>query len=125
MNKKVVIAVFVIVLIAVIGYRVQLAIEGANQRYNTEVHVHADFAVYMNGSKIDFGQTEYQSSVSHEKTKTCTCMMVTGKSYTVTLKESPLRSFSNLSVTNSRATASRLTPRSNTAPTHQALLLFM
>ena len=67
MNRKVVIAVVVIALIAVIGYRVQLAIEGANQRYNTEVHVHADFAVFMNGNQLDFSQTEYQSSVSHEK----------------------------------------------------------
>lgn len=57
----------VIVLIAIIGYRIQLAIEGAYQRYNTEVHVHADFAVYMNGDRLDFSQTEYQSSVSHEK----------------------------------------------------------
>ena len=62
-----VIVVIVIALIAVIGYRVQLALEGANQRYSTEVHVHADFAVYMNGDQLDFSQTEYQSSVGHEK----------------------------------------------------------
>jgi len=67
MNKKVVIVVIIVALIAVISYRVQLAIEGANERYNTEVHVHADFAVYMNGNKLDFSQTEYQSSVGHEK----------------------------------------------------------
>lgn len=67
MNKKVVIAVTIIALIAIIGYRVQLAIEGVDQRYNTEVHVHADFAVYMNGNKLDFSQTEYQSSVGQEK----------------------------------------------------------
>ncbi len=57
----------VIVLIAIIGFRVQLALEGADERFNTEVHVHADFAVYMNGNQLDFSQTEYQSSVSHEK----------------------------------------------------------
>jgi hypothetical protein len=67
MKKIHIIALVAIVLIVVIGYRVQLAIEGANQRYNTEVHVHADFAVYMNGNKLDFSQTEYQSSVGHEK----------------------------------------------------------
>ncbi len=67
MKKIHIIVAVVIALIAVIGYRVQLAVETANQRYDTEVHVHADFAVYMNGNQLDFSQTEYQSSVSHEK----------------------------------------------------------
>jgi hypothetical protein len=67
MKKIHIIVAFVIALIAVIGYRVQLAVETANQRYDTEVHVHADFAVYMNGDQLDFSQTGYQSSVSHEK----------------------------------------------------------
>ena len=67
MNKKVVIAAIVVALIAVTLYRVQLAIQGADERFNTEVHVHADFAVYINENKLDFSQTAYQSSVGHEK----------------------------------------------------------
>ncbi len=67
MKKSHIIGLLAVATIAFISYRVQLAIEGATMRYNTEVHVHADFAVYINGNKLDFTKTEYQSSVGHEK----------------------------------------------------------
>jgi hypothetical protein len=67
MKKTYTLLLLAVAVIGVIGYRTHLAIEGANARFNTEVHVHADFAVYMNGTKLDFTKTEYQSSVGHEK----------------------------------------------------------
>lgn len=67
MKKSHFVGILTLVIIVVIGYRTYQAIEGADQRYNTEVHVHADFAVHMNGNKLDFSQTKYQSSVGHEK----------------------------------------------------------
>lgn len=61
------IVLLLIVSIGVLSFRVNQALEGANQRYTTPVHVHADFAVFTNQSKLDFSQTQYQSSVGHLK----------------------------------------------------------
>ena len=63
------ISLLLIVVIGVLGYRVSLALEEAEHHYNSPVHVHADFAVYVNEQKIDFSQQRYQSSVGNEKSK--------------------------------------------------------
>lgn len=63
------IGLLLIVVIGVLGYRVTLALEEAEHHYSTPVHVHADFAVYVNDQKIDFSQEKYQSSVGDEKSE--------------------------------------------------------
>lgn len=63
------IGLLLIVVIGVLGYRVSLALQEAEHHYNTPVHVHADFAVFVNDVKIDFSQEKYQSSVGNEKSE--------------------------------------------------------
>lgn len=61
--KKILI-ILAVILLAVFGYRFYLA---SQDHYDTEVHVHSDFAVYVNNQKLDFSQDKYQSSAGHEK----------------------------------------------------------
>jgi hypothetical protein len=62
MNKKVPIVAGVI-LLGIFCFRFYQASQ-MHDHYDTDVHVHSDFAAYINDTKLDFSQPKYQSSLS-------------------------------------------------------------
>ena len=65
MTKKVTIAA-VIILLGIFSFRFYQASQ-MHDHYDTDVHVHSDFAVYVQDKKLDLTSDKYQSSLKSEK----------------------------------------------------------
>lgn len=67
MYKKVIIAI-VVILLGIFSFRFYQASQ-MHDRYDTDVHVHSDFAIYVLDKRLDLTSDKYQSSLKSEKDK--------------------------------------------------------
>ena len=67
MNKKVIIAI-VVILLGIFSFRFYQASQ-MHDNYDTDVHVHSDFAIYVLDKRLDLTSDKYQSSLKSEKDK--------------------------------------------------------
>lgn len=67
MNKKVIIAA-VVILLGIFSFRFYQASQ-MHDHYDTDVHVHSDFALYVQDKRLDLTSDKYQSSLTSEKDK--------------------------------------------------------
>ena len=64
--KRNVIVGIAIILVGIFGIRFYQASQ-MHDHYDTEVHVHTDFVINVNGTKLDLSGDKYQSSLESEK----------------------------------------------------------